>query len=104
MGGLFFAKYLSENIFPKKIGAIFLVAAPHRDLEDNANFPITDDLQKAWKQCQNIHIFQREDDPLVAMSEAEEYKKAWPEAKMHIFTDRGHFLQESFPELVEEIR
>jgi len=104
MGGLFLAKYLSENKFPKKISAFFLVAPPYRDTDDIANFPIVTDLQKVWEQCQNIHIFQSEDDPLVPMSEAEEYQKTWPGAKMHIFTDRGHFNQENFPELVDEIK
>jgi predicted alpha/beta hydrolase family esterase len=104
MGGLFLAKYLSENKSLKKISALFLVAPPYRDTEDIANFPITDDLQKVWEQCQNIHIFQSEDDPLVPMSEAGEYQKAWPGAKMDIFADRGHFNQEDFPELVEEIK
>ena len=104
MGGLFLAKYLSENKFPKKIGMFFLAAPPYRDTEDIANFPITEDLQKVWKQCQNIHLFYSTDDPLVPMTEAKEYQKAWPGAKMHVFTDRGHFKQESFPELVAEIR
>lgn len=104
MGGLFLAKYLSENKFPKKISALFLVAPPYRNTQDIANFPITDDLQKVWDQCQNIHLFYSKDDPLVAITEVKEYQKAWPEAKLHIFTDRGHFNQEDFPELVEEIK
>jgi predicted alpha/beta hydrolase family esterase len=104
LGGLFFAKYLSENIYSKKIGSIFLVAAPYNDTEGCGNFQLREDPKKVWSQCQNIHIFQSEDDPLVSMGEAEKYKKAWPEAKMHLFTDRGHFNQEDFPELVEEIK
>ena len=104
MGGLFLAKYLSENSFPKKINAFFLVAPPYRNTDDIDNFPIIGDLQRVWEQCPNIHIFQSEDDPLVSMNEAEEYKKAWPEAKMHIFQDRGHFNQENFPEIVEELK
>jgi len=104
LGGLFLAKYLSENVPPKKISVFFLVAPPYRNVDDIANFPLTNDLQKVWEQCRNIHIFQSEDDPFVPLAEAEEYKKAWPEAKMHIFTDRGHFNQEDFPELVEEIK
>lgn len=104
LGALFLAKYLSENIFPKKIGALFLVAAPWRDTVGIANFPLVEDLQKVWAQCSNIHIYQSEDDPLVALSEAKEYQLAWPGAKMHLFTDRGHFNQEEFPELVREIK
>ena len=104
LGGLFLAKYLSENIFPKKIGGLFLVAAPHSRTKDIGNFELKDDLEKVWEQCQNIHLYQSEDDLVVPASEAEEYKKAWPKAKLHIFPDRGHFNQENFPELVEEIK
>jgi uncharacterized protein len=104
LGGLFFAKYLSENIYPKKIESIFLIAAPHNDTKGCGNFQLINNLEKVWEQCPNIQIFQSEDDPLVSMSEAEKYKKSWPEAKMHIFTDFGHFNQENFPELVEEIK
>lgn len=103
LGGLFLAKYLSENIYPKKISAIFLVAAPHNSTEDCGDFQPVDHPEKVWKQCQNIHIFQSEDDPIIPMSEAEEYGIAWPDAKMHVFPDRGHFNQETFQELVEEI-
>jgi hypothetical protein len=104
MGGLFLAKYLSENIFPKKIKTILLVAPVFRDTEEAANFPITDNLERVWSQCQNIHLFYSEDDPLVPVAEAKEYQKAWPDAKKHVFTDRGNFNQENFPEIVEEIR
>ena len=103
LGGLFLAKYLSENIYPKKISAIFIVAAPHNSTEDCGDFQPVDHPEKVWKQCQNIHIFQSEDDPIIPMSEAEEYGIAWPDAKMHVFPDRGHFNQETFQELVEEI-
>ena len=104
MGGLFLAKYLSENKFPKKIAGLFLVAAPHSKTEEMGDFVPAQTLEKVWEQCQNIHLYQSEDDQVVPASEMEEYKKAWPGAKSHIFQDRGHFNQESFPELAEEIR
>lgn len=104
MGGLFLAKYLSENIFPKKISGLFLIAAPHSRAKDIGNFELKSNLEKVREQCQNIHLFQSEDDTVVSASEAEEYKKAWPDAKLHTFTDRGHFNQENFPELVAEIK
>ncbi|MCX6762465.1 MAG: alpha/beta hydrolase [Candidatus Moranbacteria bacterium] len=103
-GGLFLAKYLSKNIFPKKISGLFLVAAPHSKTEDIGDFALTQTLEKVWEQCQNIHLYQSQDDPVVPASEVEEYKKAWPDAKLHIFENRGHFNQESFPELVAEIK
>lgn len=104
LGGMFLARYLSENTFPKKIAGLFLVAAAHNQTEDVVDFKLGNDLKKVWDQCQNIHLFQSKDDPLVPASEAEEYQKAWPGAKMHIFEDRGHFNQEEFPELAREIK
>jgi predicted alpha/beta hydrolase family esterase len=103
MGGIFLTKYLLENIFPKKIGALFLVAAPF-DLKGSVcEFRLSGDLQKVWNQCQNIHIFQSLDDPVVPATEADMYKQNWPKAHFHIFRDRGHFNQEDFPELVGEV-
>ncbi len=104
LGGLFLVKYLSENQLPRKISALFLIAAPYGDTKDIAEFKIKSDLQKVWAQCQNIHIFQSLDDPIVPASEAEGYQKAWPDARLHIYKNRGHFNQEKFPELVKEIR
>jgi len=56
------------------------------------------------KQCKNIHFFQSKDDPVVLFGEMERYKKDLPESKLHIFEDRGHFKQEYFPEIVQEIK
>jgi predicted alpha/beta hydrolase family esterase len=104
MGGLFLVKYLTENKFPKNIGALYLVAAPHSLTGDIYQFQLKKNLQNVWTQCQNIHIFQSKDDPVVPFVEAERYQKAWPGAKIHIFKNRGHFNQEHFPELVREIK
>jgi predicted alpha/beta hydrolase family esterase len=104
LGGLFLAKYLSENNFSKKIEALFLIAAPHSQTQDISSFALEADLQKVAEQCRNIHLYQSQDDAVVPENEAERYKKAWPEAQLHIFQDRGHFNQENFPEIVEEIK
>ena len=37
-GGIFLAKYLSENQFPKKIGGVMLVAAPYD--KDSDGYPV----------------------------------------------------------------
>lgn len=102
--GLFLAKYLSENKFPKKISALFLVAAPHSDMEKSIDFNLKKPLDGVVKQCSTIHLYHSRDDVEVLVKEAEKYQKAWPAAKLHIFTDRGHFQQEHFPEIVEEIK
>ncbi|MCX6766922.1 MAG: alpha/beta hydrolase [Candidatus Moranbacteria bacterium] len=107
MGGIFLAKYLSENKLSKRINTLVLVSAPCKKtnrIKFVREFRLKGNLQKVWEQCRNIHIFHSVDDPVVPVAEADEYKKAWPKAKLHLFTDRGHFNQETFPELAEEIK
>lgn len=104
MGGLFLVKYLSENNFPKKISALFLIATPY-DLEGHVQeFRLGGDLQKVWEKCQNIHIFHSNDDPIIPINEANIYKKIWTGSVLHLLIGRGHFNQENFPEIMEEIR
>lgn len=103
-GGIFLAKYLSENIYPNKIGAIMLVAPVHNNTPEVGSFRLDKSLENVSKQCQEIHLFFSKDDFVVPFSESEEYKKELPDAKFHIFEDRGHFLQETFPEIIEEIK
>lgn len=103
-GGIFLAKYLSENIYPKKISALILVAPPHTDTPEIGSFKLEKPLDNILKQCESIHFFQSKDDPVVPYSEVELYEKDLPSAKFHIFEDRGHFLEETFPEIMEEIK
>jgi len=103
-GGIFLAKYLSENIYPKKISAIMLVAPPHSSTPEVGSFKLEKSLENISEQCSEIHLFFSKDDFVVLFSESQEYKKDLPNAQMHIFEDRGHFLQETFPEIVEEIK
>lgn len=103
-GGIFLAKYLSENNYPKKIGALMLVAPPHNNTSEVGSFKLEKSLENISEQCSEIHLFFSKDDFVVPFSEMEKYQKDLPNAKFHIFEDRGHFLQETFPEIVEEIR
>lgn len=106
LGGIFLAKYLSENKFPKKIKAIFLVAACYDDetVGSLADFKIPENLEGLRKQGGRIFIYHSEDDPIVPITDAKKYKQALPDAKLTIFKDRGHFMQEEFSELVEDIK
>lgn len=103
-GGLFLAKYLSENKFPKKIKGLFLIAAPHSETREIGDFALSGSLTGISEQCKNIHLFQSKDDPVVPYGEAERYRKDLPEIQLHILEDRGHFLDDKFSEIVEEIR
>lgn len=107
MGGIFLAKYLSENILPRKIRATILVAAPFDDTgskETLGSFRLKNSLKKLTGQSKEIFLIQSKDDPSVPFGEFEKYKKALPEAKTLIFKNRGHFRQETFPEIVKLIQ
>ena len=106
MGGIFLAKYLSENNFPKKILGTFLVSAPY-DAETFeytlVDFVLPADLKKFEEQGGKIYLYHSTDDEVVSFTELEKYKKQLPSATARVFEDRGHFNQEDFPELVQDI-
>lgn len=100
LGGLFLAKYLSENKFPKKIRALFLVAAS----PGNGNFTPPKNFRKIEDQAGKIFLYHSIDDPVVPFADFKEYRRNLKSATSEIFRDRGHFNQEKFPELVKDIR
>lgn len=106
MGGVFLVKYLAENKFPKKIIAILLVAAPYDIDEDHpiVEFTLPSSLDQFENQTNKVFLYHSKDDPVVNFTEFEKYKKNLKNAVSRIFTDRGHFNQESFPEIVEDIK
>ena len=103
LGGIFLAKYLSENKFPVKINGVFLVGAVYdKDCEGYpaVSFSLPEKLDLQTRQ---IYLYHSKDDPVVPFSALEQYKKALPNAQTRIFEDRKHLNQEQFPELVEDI-
>ena len=54
-------------------------------------------------QTEKIFLYHSKDDTTVPYSQAERLSKLLPSAKMLTFQDRGHFKQENFPELLENI-
>lgn len=99
LGGVFLASYLSRVVIPKKVLATFLVGAPFGE----GDLKLPDDLTKMTEQAGKIVIFHSEDDPVVPFEECKKYQQALPSASIVSFTDRGHFIQEQFPELVEAL-
>lgn len=105
LGGIFLAKYLAENDFPKSIRATFLIAAPYNTLTEHprADFNILSTLQKFSDQGGEIYIYHSKDDQIVPFSNFERYQAELPNAQARIFADKGHFNDESFPELLQDI-
>ncbi|MFA5386874.1 MAG: alpha/beta hydrolase [Candidatus Paceibacterota bacterium] len=107
LGGIFLAKYLSENILPKKITAIFLISAPFGSQNAKpslGDFSFEKDLSKLQEQGGKIFLCHSRDDACVPFSDFEKYKKELPKAEEMIFEDRGHFNQMEFLELAEIIK
>jgi len=106
LGGIFLAKYLSENKVGRKIKAAILVAAPYDDESDEllTEFKITGSLKKLSKQAEEIYLVQAKDDPVVPFAELGKYKKALPSAKTMILPTGGHFNEEHFPQMVKLLK
>lgn len=101
LGGVFLAKYLSENTLPIQVAQLHLIAPTTGE----GDFVLPDSLENIEKQVKNIHIYHSEDDTVVPISHGEMYAGKLPNAEFLRFTDRGHFFAyPEFPELVERIK
>ncbi len=106
LGGVFLAKYLSEEKIQKTVRATLFIAAPYE--EDGgrklAEFAITSSLDGVAAQGGKLFFYHSKDDPVVAFSELAKFQHELPNATYRIFEDRQHFNQEEFPEIVEDIK
>jgi predicted alpha/beta hydrolase family esterase/uncharacterized protein YdeI (YjbR/CyaY-like superfamily) len=107
LGGIFLAKYLAEHDFPRKIKATILVCAPFNavsTVESLKDFALPASLERFVGQGGEIYIMHSTDDPVVPFGEMDKYQQALPAAQVMSFSDRGHFNQPAFPELVDLLR
>jgi uncharacterized protein len=109
LGGIFLAKYLSENIFPKKILSVYLIAPPFENTLLNeklaGGFELKEDLSKIKKNCEKINFLFSEDDDCVPISHAKKYKEKLKDVNIIIYKNKnGHFKISEFPEIVEMIK
>lgn len=108
LGAAFLAKYLSINNISKNITATILVSAPMKTVkkgeESLVQFSPPQNMKKFSQQSKKIYLIHSKDDPVVKFKHLKRYKKALPDAQTIIFEDKGHFLQEYFPEIVKLIK
>ncbi len=109
LGGIFLAKYLSENKFLKKILSTYLICPPfddtcfHEDLV--GGFKLKSDLSLIEKNSKNLTLLFSKDDDDVPVSHAEKYRKKLKNPKIVIYKSKnGHFKISKFPEIVKMIR
>jgi uncharacterized protein len=107
LGGVFLTKYLSEERFSVSVRALYLVAAPFFTYDSSEGGDFRIDIEKLGslqQKVQEIALFHAKDDPVVPFSHTEAYILALPSARLEVFETGGHFVQESFPELVEDVK
>ncbi len=109
LGGIFLAKYLSENKFPKKILSTYLVCPPFDDTcftEDLVGgFKLKSNLSLLEQNSKNLTLMFSEDDDDVPVDHAEKYRAKLPNAKIIIYKSKnGHFDVSTFPEIVKMIK
>ena len=95
LGGVFLAKYLSENKIPKKILSTYLVCPPFDDtlpIEDLAGgFKLKSDLSLLEKNSKRLTLMFSKTDKVVPVSQAKKYAAKLDNAKIITYKDKnGH--------------
>lgn len=109
MGGIFLAKYLSENRFPKPIRSAYLVCPPFNDSQFDGRcyggFKLGKSLVKLEKSAPRLALLFSKQDKVVPPINAKRYAAKLSRAEIHMYPHvTGHFQVEKLPELVRMIR
>ena len=102
LGAMFLAKYLHQKPLQTPVKQLVLIAGSYNDdsNEELGSFAVGS-AEGLEKSAQQIHLIHSQDDPVSPFSELAKFQADLPTATSHVFTDRNHFFQETFPELVE---
>ena len=105
LGAMFLAKYLHESPLSSPVRRLVLVSPCYDDesVEDLGSFRVTS-AAGLGKSAKEVHLFHSKDDPVVPFTELAKFQRDLPTAKLHIFEDRNHFFQPTFPELKELLK
>jgi predicted alpha/beta hydrolase family esterase len=111
LGGVFLAKYLSQNRLAVPALSTYLICAPFDDsLPDEdlvGGFALTakSNLSLIAENTKHLHLLFSKDDKVVPVSQAKKYKEKLKSADIVIFKSKnGHFKISKFPEIVKMIK
>ncbi len=109
LGGIFLAKYLSENKFPKKILSTFLVCPPFDDTLPSEHltggFKLKSDLSLLQINTKNLRLLFSKNDDVVPVSHAKKYAAKLPHAHIVVYKNiNEHFRIQKFPEIIRMIK
>ena len=105
LGAMFLAKYLHGSPLSSPVRRLVLVSPcyDNESIEDLGSFRVMS-ATGLEKSAREIHLFHSKDDPVVPFTELAKFQCDLPTAKAHIFEDRNHFFQPTFPELKELLK
>ncbi len=104
LGAMFLAKYLNASPLTTPVESLVLIAPGYDDnsIEDLGSFGVSSAVGLE-KSAKTVHLFHSQDDPVSPFTELAKFQRDIPTAITHEFTDRNHFFQPTFPELIEII-
>jgi hypothetical protein len=106
LGGSFLLRYLTVTDIGVTVSQLHLVAPVVDELDCPGMGNFSTDIE-TWpgfmSAVSDVHLWHSSDDDVVPIHHSERLAAKIPTATLHIFTDRGHFLQNEFPELEESI-
>lgn len=109
LGGIFLAKYLSENQLNKNIISTYLIAPPFDNtLYDEklcGGFKLNSDLSMIEKNSKKVTLLFSKTDDIVPVSHAKKYEEKLENSNIIIYEDKnGHFIVPEFKELIDMIK
>lgn len=109
LGGIFLAKYLSENKFPKKLLSVYMICPPFDNTIEGEDlvggFNLKSDLSLIEKNCKDVTLMFSADDDTVPVYHAEKYRNKLKDSKIIIYKSKnGHFKISKFPEIIKMIK
>lgn len=105
LGAMFLIKYLNRHRLKSKIRQLILVAPGYNDssVEGYGSFAI-ETANNLSSSAEEIHFFHSSDDPIVPFAELSKFEADLTTATFHKRYGRGHFLDETFPELLDILK
>lgn len=101
LGAMFLAKYLHTHPLTRPVRQLILLAAGYNEASEEYGQFKLDSATGLEKSADKIHLMHSQDDHVVPYEALDKFAKDIPTASIHRFTDRNHFLDEYFPELLE---
>lgn len=104
LGAMFLAKYLHEKPLGKPVRQLILLAGGYDDDNEEYGSFVIQSATGLENSAQEVHLFHSQDDFVVPYSELAKFQADLPTATTHSFTDRNHFLDAEFSELIEILK